>query len=211
MGRARTLWLVALMMAIAIAAMGQPQQKSKTRGEREEDRKVAAEANEALREIINGLSKRALVPGRKVFIQLTGKRQLDRLLAKDLRAWERWEVVLNEEKADLIIKTLTSPCTIIDAHTKERLYIALPGPNENLVKRIQKELESLTLSKYLEIREGMTYAEVTAIVGRPGVEQSSNNIGGIKTVLYEWRDGMTAMNAMFQNAKLIQKAQFGLK
>jgi hypothetical protein len=205
---------------MAGVSIAQPQRKAKNPVRSAEDRKVEEGANEALRETINGLSRNALVPGRKVFIQPTGKASLDKLLAKELKAWGRWEVVVKDEKADLIIKTLTLPCMIIDARTKERLYIAKPEPKENLVKRMQKEIESpplktdtsrLTLTKYLQIEKGMTYAEVAKIVGRYGVEQSRSNIGGIETVMYEWRDGIAAINVMFQEGKLVQKAQFGLK
>jgi len=207
----RVLATAVIAALMAVVSMPQPQHNAKRDLSRSKSQKTEDDANEALRDLINGISRRALVPGRKVFIQPTGNRKLDKLLVSELQVWGRWTIVLNDEDADLIIKTLTWPCVIVDAGTKERLYIARREAKENLVKRIRKELESLTLSKYLQIREGMSYTEVTMIVGRSGIEQSSNNIGGITTVLYEWRDGPAAMNAMFQNGKLIQKSQFGLK
>lgn len=71
----------------------------------------------------------------------------------------------------------------------------------------------VTLSQFTEIKDGMTYAEVSALLGSPGVEQSSNNIAGMKTIMYAWdgKSGLGNMNAMFQNDKLIQKSQFGLE
>lgn len=71
----------------------------------------------------------------------------------------------------------------------------------------------VTLVQFTEIKDGMTYAEVSAILGSPGIEQSSNNIGGTKTVMYAWdgKTGLGNMNAMFQNDKLVQKSQFGLE
>lgn len=58
----------------------------------------------------------------------------------------------------------------------------------------------------------MTYEEVVAILGKPGTEISSNELAGIKTVMYQWEAGFGAnMNAMFQDGGLVQKAQFGLR
>ena len=58
----------------------------------------------------------------------------------------------------------------------------------------------------------MSYAKVVKILGRGGGEVSSNAIGGIRTVMYQWTNsGYSNMNAMFQNDKLVMKAQFGLE
>ena len=55
--------------------------------------------------------------------------------------------------------------------------------------------------------------EVVAILGKEGEEMSSNDVAGYNTVMYKW-DGDSGfganMNGMFQNGKLVQKAQFGL-
>ena len=68
------------------------------------------------------------------------------------------------------------------------------------------------MQRYGELRTGMTYRQAVATLGAEGVEMSSNDIGGSHTVMYQWKAGMMAnMNAMFQNDKLISKAQFGLK
>ena len=73
--------------------------------------------------------------------------------------------------------------------------------------------------KFSAIHEGMTYREVVTIIGAEGEELSSNKIEGVpgvmpsvSTKMYAWQnsDGSN-MNAMFQNDKLIQKAQLGLK
>lgn len=70
---------------------------------------------------------------------------------------------------------------------------------------------TMTAKTYSEIREGMTYDEVIAIVGKPSKEISSNQIGGIRTVMYQWDAGFMAnANGTFQNGKLVAKAQFGL-
>lgn len=71
----------------------------------------------------------------------------------------------------------------------------------------------VTLANYNKLQDGMSYSQVTGILGKQGTEVSSNNIMGTKTVMYQWEgDGWASnMNAMFQNGKLISKSQLGLK
>jgi hypothetical protein len=58
----------------------------------------------------------------------------------------------------------------------------------------------------------MSYKEVVKILGTDGEIISESDIGGTKTVMYQWQSsGFGNMNAMFQNGKLISKSQFGLK
>ena len=71
----------------------------------------------------------------------------------------------------------------------------------------------ISASEFAQLRTGMTHAEAEAIVGSPGELMSENEIAGIRTFMVQWEgeSGMGAnANAMFQNGKLIQKAQFGL-
>jgi hypothetical protein len=70
----------------------------------------------------------------------------------------------------------------------------------------------VTLSEYEQIREGMSYAEVTAIIGASGQELSRSELAGYRTVMYSWgNQNGSNMNAMFQNDKLVNKAQLGLR
>lgn len=72
--------------------------------------------------------------------------------------------------------------------------------------------DQITMAKYLQLKNGMTIEQVESIVGRPGEELSSNEIGGIKTIMFMWQNpGGANMNAMFQDGRMIQKSQFGLK
>ena len=66
---------------------------------------------------------------------------------------------------------------------------------------------------FQSLKTGMSYRQAVAILGSEGEEISSNEIGGAKTVMYKWEGGGFGanMNAMFQNDKLISKAQMGLK
>jgi len=77
----------------------------------------------------------------------------------------------------------------------------------------------VSLSDYERIRPGMSYFEVRMIIGDGGTELSRSHLDGvagvmesIDTVMYGWSNANGSnMNAMFQNDKLIQKAQFGLR
>jgi hypothetical protein len=71
----------------------------------------------------------------------------------------------------------------------------------------------VTQANFQRLETGMSYYQAMAILGEDGEEISSNEIAGVKTVMYKWEGpGFGAnMNAMFQNGKLISKAQSGLK
>jgi hypothetical protein len=72
----------------------------------------------------------------------------------------------------------------------------------------------LTMATFNQLKTGMTYEQVVKILGTDGKELSSSEIGGIKTVMYQWEGSGSLganMNAMFQNGKLMSKSQFGLK
>jgi hypothetical protein len=70
----------------------------------------------------------------------------------------------------------------------------------------------VTLSQYQRMAMGMSYAEVASIIGAPGEEQVRSQVASIETVMYKWASPSGAnMSAMFQNDRLVQKAQSGLK
>ncbi|WP_323828991.1 hypothetical protein [Algoriphagus persicinus] len=79
--------------------------------------------------------------------------------------------------------------------------------------------ELVTFDEYERIKDGISYRQVVQIIGVEGEELSRNRIDGIPgvmeptvTVMYQWVNSNGGnMNAIFQNDKLIQKAQFGLK
>lgn len=71
---------------------------------------------------------------------------------------------------------------------------------------------SITLAKFNQLKTGMTYKEAVQILGSEGEVLSESDIGGTKTVMYQWQSsGFGNMNAMFQNNKMVSKSQFGLK
>lgn len=93
--------------------------------------------------------------------------------------------------------TVTTPFVEVD---KE----ATPKPTE--------EENKVTAENFKRLKNGMTYEQVVEILGKEGELMSENEIAGTKTEMYQWKAGMMAnMNAMFQNGKMISKAQFGLE
>ena len=74
------------------------------------------------------------------------------------------------------------------------------------------EAGGVTMRNFQRLETGMSYKGAAHILGQQGEEVSSNDIAGIKTIMYQWKAGsMANMNAMFQNDKLISKAQIGLE
>lgn len=76
---------------------------------------------------------------------------------------------------------------------------------------------TITLAKFNQIQQGMTYEQVVRILGAEGEVMSETSFGSgqyaTHTIMYTWKAGgfMANMNAMFQNGALISKAQLGLK
>lgn len=95
-------------------------------------------------------------------------------------------------------------------------YIIAIYMNDKLMTKSQSGLvksinESLTLEKYNQLKNGMNYEEVTAILG-DGEEQSMTEIFGSRVTSYQWKgEGFSSVTGTFQNGKMTSKAQFGLK
>lgn len=75
---------------------------------------------------------------------------------------------------------------------------------------------TITKAEFDKIENGMTYEEVSKIIGGPGEVLSETGQKGdsLYTVMYMWEgEGSTGANAnfMFQGGKLQSKAQMGLK
>lgn len=91
-----------------------------------------------------------------------------------------------------------------EAYEQKALYEAnLPPP-----------AQGITLAEFNRLEMGMSYQQVVDIVGLDGTVMAETEIAGYKNVMVMW-NGETGIganaNAMFQNGKLIQKAQFGLE
>lgn len=81
-----------------------------------------------------------------------------------------------------------------------------------VVNHIENYRSKISIEQFYQIKEGMNYKEVTSILNDNGEVISSNELAGIKTVMVQWKNGNSSnMNAIFQNGRLVTKAQFGLK
>jgi hypothetical protein len=88
-----------------------------------------------------------------------------------------------------------------------------PEPGRYVAPRVPlvQDPPVVTRAEYGRLQEGMTYEEAVEIIGVRGDELSRSDLAGITTVMYSWvNDNGSNMNAMFQNNKLVTKAQFGL-
>lgn len=77
---------------------------------------------------------------------------------------------------------------------------------------VRSSVFKITASQYGQLQTGMSYDEAVRIIGDPGEEITSSDLGGIRTVGYSWKnfDGSNAM-VIFQNDRLTTKSQFGLR
>ena len=95
--------------------------------------------------------------------------------------------------------------------------LVIVGTGVEKVRQDQEKLtatERVTLENFNKIQTGMSVDEVYAILGEPTETLSESEIGGMRTVMVQWTQGGLSfgnMNVMFQDEKVIQKSQFGLK
>lgn len=97
----------------------------------------------------------------------------------------------------------------------DRPRIAVSGPIISTpIQAAEEPSCGATLAEFSSLQHGMSYQRVAGLIGCNGTEMSSVELAGYKTVMFMWTgsDGFGAnMNAMFQNDKMVSKAQFGLK
>ncbi len=71
---------------------------------------------------------------------------------------------------------------------------------------------SLTMDNYEKIKTGMSYDEVTDILGSKGTETRSSTIGKIESKSYKWEgDKFVRIYVNFRDDKVTSKSQTGLK
>ncbi len=71
---------------------------------------------------------------------------------------------------------------------------------------------SISLAKYNQVKNGMTYQEAVNIIGGEGTEVSSSEVGKYKTATYKWDgENYSYIILTFQNDKLMFKTQGSLK
>ncbi|MDV3429483.1 MAG: DUF3862 domain-containing protein [Bacillota bacterium] len=82
--------------------------------------------------------------------------------------------------------------------------------NNNPTKKAE-QASKITYDNFLKINMGAKLKDVTGLLGE-GSEQSSSEVGGIKTVMYTWNGpGISNMNVTVQNGAITGKAQAGLQ
>lgn len=73
----------------------------------------------------------------------------------------------------------------------------------------------VTLAEFNEVKTGMTYEEVVAIIGFDGEPLSETDIGlgeEFATAMYMWsNEDLSGMEGIFQGGKLISKSQINLE
>lgn len=100
-----------------------------------------------------------------------------------------------------------------DAKAKAEAEAKAKENAENLKKATAGKM---TKDKFEQIQNGMTYEQVTQIIGGPGEILSESGEKGTEyyTVMYQY-EGIGSLgansNLMFQGGKLINKAQYGLR
>lgn len=71
---------------------------------------------------------------------------------------------------------------------------------------------ALTIDKYNQLKNGMSYKEVSDILGGEGEEVSSTEIGSYKIVTYKWQgENYSFVIVTLRNDKVFSKSQSGLK
>jgi hypothetical protein len=91
--------------------------------------------------------------------------------------------------------------------------VVRPDPEAAYSRLRAREASGVSMAGFLRLKSGMTYNEATLVLGSDGEEISRSDLGGTTTIMYAWKNlgGLQNMNAMFQDDKLVTKAQYGLR
>jgi hypothetical protein len=109
-----------------------------------------------------------------------------------------------------IVQSLADPEIVAEFEKNSARRDAELTTRQAELDRINQERPKMDLDRYDQCKSGMTFEEVITIVGRPSSEMASSSVGGIDTVIYEWRAGILAnANMTFQNNRLVSKAKIG--
>lgn len=103
-------------------------------------------------------------------------------------------------------------CWIIYVSAQMNAIMKDPFGNHGILSSTSSKTQVITLDKFNNIKDGMAYWQVVSIIGKDGEKLSESEFSGFTTVMYSWSNSNgSSMNIMFQNGKLVSKAQFGLK
>ena len=71
---------------------------------------------------------------------------------------------------------------------------------------------NLTMAKYSEIKNGMSYKQVKEIIGSEGTETTSSGEGKYKVMSFQWKDeGFAFLSIVLVGDKVTSKTQANLK
>ncbi|PGA33291.1 hypothetical protein COL81_26815 [Bacillus toyonensis] len=121
-----------------------------------------------------------------------------------------------KEKASTEPKQETQAPAAKEEPKKEEVKKEEPKKEEPKKKEAPKNKPGISKAEFDQIQNGMSYDEVKAIIGSDGEVLSETGQAGdqFHTIMYKW-DGEKGFGAnanfMFQEGKLQNKSQFGLK
>lgn len=117
--------------------------------------------------------------------------------------------IRKSEVSDIARRPITIKEQIALSRTRAHLYQRPQVPYT--AQRKQVPTPSVTFAEFTQLQHGMTYEEVTAIIGAQGTLDSSMRIGEIFAKMYSWEnDDYSSMSAVFHNNSMVVKTQFGL-
>lgn len=104
------------------------------------------------------------------------------------------------------VATVTNSDNGVNAAT-----VATPDNRKN-APAVSKGNSKINVTNFDQIRNGMKYQDVVNILGSEGEIIGDSDMSGIKTVMYKWNGEVSGsfIKVIFQNDKLIDKAQTGL-
>lgn len=118
------------------------------------------------------------------------------------------------------VPTETTTTTAVAVAPVEVVPVTVPAerPVTTTTTPVPVRRSGVTKAQYDQLETGMSYAQAAGILGSGGQELSSSEIGAgteyhTVSVMYQWEGAAdySNMNAMFQDDKLVTKAQFGLE
>lgn len=113
----------------------------------------------------------------------------------------------------IMIATFTSGCGSADNSTEKSTVENVTTASSETKAEVEttKEDSKVNYENFLNIKMGSSLADVESMLGE-GNEQSSSEVGGIKTAVYLWNgSSLSNVNVTFQNDEVMGKAQIGLK
>jgi hypothetical protein len=96
--------------------------------------------------------------------------------------------------------------------SSNRTVSGTPATGDSDNKTGDSKSTALTMEKYNQIKNGMTYKQVVEIIGSEGTETMSSGEGKYKVTSYKWEgDNFQFITTVFMGDKLTSKVQANLK